>query len=166
MWREALAQLRHLSDDVWQGLRLFLSLDAVLIGMSAIVFQFGHSFPTSRYYLLLVVISLLGIGLTLSGRFILQRHRVYYLQMLARKSLLESDLGFYESTFKDSPADLAFPWRLAPEVVSEIRRDPEAWVRKSMRAPGTIARHQFLIYEVLAGFHLFVLGFAIFKLLF
>lgn len=166
MWREALAQLRHLSNDVWRGLALFMSLDALLVGLSILLLQSGHAFPSVRPCVVLAVISVLGLGLTFSGRFILQRHRVYYLQMLAKKSLLESDLGFYESRFKDSSADLAFPWRLAPEVVAEIRRDPEAWVRKSMRGPGTIARYQFLIYEVLAGFHLLVLGFVIFKLLF
>ena len=77
--------------------------------------------------------------------------------MLAKKSLLENELGFYAAKFSGTEIDLAFPWRLAPEIVAEIKKDLEAWVKKSIRAKGMIALWQFLIYEVFIGVHIVAL---------
>ena len=94
---------------------------------------------------------LAALGIAFIGRYILKRNRIYYLQMLARKSLLEDELGFYTSKFSSTEIDLAFPWRLAPEVVSEIKKDLDAWVQKSIRPDGSIARWLFIIYETFIG---------------
>ena len=151
IWREALTHLRHLSDDVWNGLKIFLTSNGfifVAIMLLAVRARAGGSAAV-----LVAALSVCGIALTLAARYIFKRHRIYYLQMLAKKSLLEEDLGFYRARFVGSPTDLAFPWRLTPEVVAEIRKDPEPWIQKSIRGPGTIARVQFLIYEALIGFY-------------
>jgi hypothetical protein len=50
-------------------------------------------------------------------------------------------------------------------VVGEIKQNCEAWIQKSIRAKGTIARVQFLIYEVLIGFYALVLIIALLSLL-
>ncbi len=149
VWREALTQLRHLSDDVWKGFRLFLALNGLVLTLLTVRISLGFwSFTKAAEVGALCGI---GIGITLAGRYLLLRHRVYYLQMLAKKSLIEMDLGMYATKLKDSETDLAFPWRLTPEVVSEIQRDLDAWVKKSIRSKGTIARVQFWFYEAVLG---------------
>lgn len=154
LWRETLDHLRHLSDDVWMGFKTFLVFNGfILISMALLI---SSSRRDRSATIFIGLLSIAGILLTFAARYILKRNRIYYLQMLAKKSLLEEDLGFYRTTFDSSPIDFAFPWRLAPEVVAEVRKDCDAWVQKSIRASGTIARFQFLIYEVLVG--LYVLG--------
>ena len=163
IWREALAHLRHLSDDVWKGLRLFLSLNSILL---IIITGLLVLLPLNRGIgFLLALLSIAGALLTLAARFILKRHRIYYLQMLAKKSLLEDELGFYRTKIAGTESDLAFPWRLAPEVVAEIKQNCEAWIQKSIRAKGTIARAQSLIYETLIGLHFFIFVIAMLRLL-
>ncbi len=151
IWREAMTQLRHLSDDVWNGLKLFLSLNGLILVSVVLVCSFRYS--SRRTAAVILFLSVTGIILTLVARYILKRHRIYYLQMLAKKSLMETELGFYETKLCGSETDLAFPWRLTPQVVAEIKTNSEAWVQKSIRAPGTIARFQFLIYDTLIGLH-------------
>jgi hypothetical protein len=163
IWREALAHLRHLSDDVWKGLKLFLALNSVLLIIIAgllVLLPLNHGIG-----FLLALVSVVGALLTLAARFILKRHRIYYLQMLAKKSLLEDEFGFYQTKLAGTDTDLAFPWRLTPEVVAEIKQNSEAWIQKSIRAKGTIARVQFLIYEVLIGLHAFIFVIAMLRLL-
>lgn len=149
IWRESLAQLRYLGDEVWKRFQLFLWLDLILFLLAASAWKksVGGSF----------VLVLVALVIAFIGRYILQRNRIYYLQMLARKSLLEDELGFYEQKFTGTEVDLAFPWRLAPEIVSEIKKDFNEWVRKSIRASGTIALWQFVIYEIFIATHLLAL---------
>lgn len=158
-----MAHLRHLSDDVWKGLKLFLILNAFFaISIVALLNRRPLSHPTA---VLLAVLAAGGIFLTLTARYILKRHRIYYLQMLAKKSLLEKELGFYQTKFDGSATDLSFPWRLSPEVVAEIQQNFEAWIEKSIRARGTMARAQFLIYEALIGLYALTLVLAMIWLL-
>ena len=159
LWREAMAHLRHLSDDVWNGLTLFLILNGIIIiSMGALARLRPLNRPTA---LVLALLAVLGILLTITARYILKRHRTYYLQMLATKSLLEEELGFYGTKLAGTETDLAFPWRLTPEVVAEIKQNREAWIQKSVRARGTIARAQFLIYEALIGVYCLIFLFAV-----
>ena len=163
IWREALNHLRHLSDDVWQGFKVFLGLNALLLIIATGLLVIP---PVNKgIALLLALVSVGGVLLTLAARFILKRHRIYYLQMLARKSLIENEFGFYQTKIAGTEIDLAFPWRLTPEVVAEIKQNCEAWIQKSIRAKGTVARVQFLIYEVLIGLYAFVLIIALLSLI-
>jgi len=50
-------------------------------------------------------------------------------------------------------------------VVAEIKQNPEAWIQKSVRARGTIALWQFLIYEVLIGLYAVVFVVAVIRLM-
>jgi len=151
IWRESLTHLRHLSDEVWKRFQLFLWLDLIFFLLAASVWR------NSTGACCFLILAALGIAFI--GRYILKRNRIYYLQMLARKSLLEDELGFYTTKFSGTEIDLAFPWRLAPEVVSEVKMDLDAWVKKSIRASGTIALWQFVIYEIFIG--IYVLAFFI-----
>ncbi len=156
LWREALDHLRHLSDEVWKWMTVFLIANGFILAF--IIALLAMPRRGTLIAAPLGLLSILGVLLTLVARYFLKRHRIYYLQMLAKKSLLEEDLGLYRAKFANSNIDLAFPWRLNPEVIAEIRKDFEGWVQKSIRAPGTIARYQFLIYEVLIGIYVITLA--------
>jgi hypothetical protein len=145
VWREAMAQLRHLSDDLFKSVKFFSSLNAALL--MAVTFFIGFEAPGAKPAWLYVGISILGIALTLGARFLLRRHRIYYLEMLARKSLLEMEFGFYDRKFSGTEIDFALPWRLKPEVVREIAKDLDGWVQKSIRSKGTMVRLYFWLYE-------------------
>src|SRR5437870_3502271 len=82
LWREAMAHLRHLSDDVWDGMRLFLVLNAFIF--ISIVALSSTRTPGTQRLVLLAILAVIGIMLTFTARFILKRHRIYYLQMLAK----------------------------------------------------------------------------------
>ena len=155
VWREALAQLRHLSDEVWKSFRLFFAINGFVIAI--LIARLATGFWAFPKVIEVILLSLIGIAISLAGRYLLLRHRVYYLQMLAKKSLLEMDLGFYNTKLNNTEIDLAFPWRLTPEVVKEIQGDFEGWVKKSIRSKGTIAKVQFWFYEgLLAGYFIVV----------
>ena len=149
LYHEAMRQLRHLSDDVWQGLRFFVAVEAFLL--SSILFLMNTGSLRLFWMALAATLGVVGVLAGLAGRYIFKRHRIYYLQALAKKSLLEEELGLYRSTISGSETDRALPWRLTPEVVKEIQQGFETWIEKSIRAPGTIAFYQFLIYEILIG---------------
>jgi hypothetical protein len=110
-----------------------------------------------------VGVCVLGVALTLAARFMLRRHRIYYLEMLAKKSLLEMQLGFYDRKFTGSDVDFAFPWRLKPEVVREIAKDFDVWVQKSVRSKGTMVRVYFLMYESTLGIYATLLFLALWR---
>lgn len=149
LWREAMAHLRFLNDETWKRFQFFLWFDLAVFLAAA---------GTARYSRTLFVILLLfGFFFTFVARYILKRNRVYYLQMLMKKTLLEDELGFYQEKISDSSVDLAFPWRLAPEVIAILKADPDAWVKKSIRGKGTMARWQFVILEVWIGIYVFIL---------
>jgi hypothetical protein len=145
IWCESLAHLRHLSDEVWRRFQFFFWLQFLLVLLALGVSRYSRPF--------IFVIPLIGIFVSGVGRYILKRNRIYYLQMLAKKSLLEDELGFYATKFSGTEIDLAFPWRLAPEVIVEIKKDFDAWVRKSIRPKGTIACWQFVICELFVGIY-------------
>jgi hypothetical protein len=147
VWREAMMHLRHLSDDVFKSVVFFMALNTVLLGAIAFLLVTGPDTAEARW--IFATASIAGVALTLAARFMLKRHRIYYLEMLGRKSLLEMQLGFYDRKFTGTRLDFALPWRLKPEVVREIGKDFDAWVQKSIRSKGTMARVYFLMYETL-----------------
>ncbi len=161
LWRETLAQLRHLSNDAWRGFMCFAPLNLALVLTVAVLFvRFGK-----RAAILAMTLSVFGVVLTIAARYILKRHRHYYLQMLAKKALIEHELGFYEIKLDQSNTDLAFPWRLAPDVVAELRQNAALWVEKAMRGKKTITFVQLLIYDFMLVLYFAGIVAAIFALL-
>ena len=163
LWRETLAQLRHLSDDVWRGFKCFTMLNLAVV--LAIIFLFAQPLFGKFLAVLAIILSILGVMLTVVARYILKRHRNYYLQMLAKKALVEDELGFYDIKLDQGNTDLAFPWRLAPEIVAEIKQDAAAWIQKALRGKKTITFAQFLIYDFLLVLYFVAIVAAIFVLL-
>jgi hypothetical protein len=148
IWRESLAHLRHLSDEVWKGFRFFMIGNAIIIALGMFLArEFSSPFAV-------LVLILLGTGFTVAGHYILKRNRIYYLQMLLKKTLVEAEFGFYGARFSDSNTDMSFPWRLNPEIIEELKQKPDEWVNRQVRGPGTIARWLFVMLETIIGIYL------------
>src|SRR3954471_10514427 len=93
VWRESLSHLRHLSNDVTKCWTLFLTLNSAITLSISITLLFA---PPSRLKPWIAVgLCVAGLSIALAGRYLFKRHRVYYLQMLAKKTLLEEQLGCY-----------------------------------------------------------------------
>lgn len=144
VWREAMAQLRRLSDDVWNGLRFFLSFNGIVIAACAAVIRVGDM--NRRSIGALMVLVLLGFLVTLLAHAIMTKQRTYYLQMLLKKSLVEKEMGFYDITLLGE--NLSFIWSVPPDVLKNLK-DPEAWVREARRGKHTITRFLFMLYDAL-----------------
>jgi hypothetical protein len=150
LWREAMTHLRHLSDDVFKSVVFFVTVNLALLGgIVYVTFVSGVAKGGS----ICIAGCLVGIALTVAARFLLRRHRIYYLEMLAKKSLLEMELGFYDRKFAGTEVDFAIPWRLKPEVVRDIAEDFDGWVQRSIRSKGTMVRIYFLFYEALIAIY-------------
>src|SRR5260370_1155149 len=76
-WRETLSNLRQLHNDIWNGVRFFLTVNGIVIaGFSALIRGGDHDYVQAA---LLFLLPLLGIFVTVQARSILTRHRGYYL---------------------------------------------------------------------------------------
>jgi hypothetical protein len=160
IWREALAHLRYLSDEVWNGFKTFVYFDAIILAVITVLLFLSP--PSAEKMILLAVLSVLGVGLSLIAWHVLKRNRVYYLQMLLKKTLLEDEFGFYQVKFSGSETDLAFPWRLAPETIAELKAKPTEWIARQVCGAGTIARWLFAIRGTITGVYLLLLCFLIY----
>ena len=135
-----MAQLRYLNNEVWKRFQFFVWLELVLFLLAG-----GSIERRALGAGLVFFVLMLSVGLV--ARWVLLRNRVYYLQMLAKKSLLEDELGLYNDKFPGIETDHAFPWRLTPEIVHKIKADFDGWVNSNIRSKGTIARPLFIILE-------------------
>ena len=153
VWREAIAQLRQLHNDVWNGVRFFVTVNGIIIAAA-----FGISKLQGRDAItgiLIVLLAVAGLLLTLTARTILTRHRKYYLQMLYRKTMIERELGLYDVRLVGS--DLSFPWNVEGKYIPCMESDPSGWRDEQMRRKGTITRLLFLVYEGVICAHLLIL---------
>ena len=150
IWRESLSQLRQLHNDVWNGVRFFLTLNGILFASMGVVVKYGRS--DSRWAV--AVIAVAGVALTVIARAILQNHRAYYLDMLLRKTLIERELGFREMRIEG--VDLVFPWGVPDRALALITFDVEAWRNQQYRRRGTITRKLFIVYESVIAAHITV----------
>jgi len=143
LWKESLANLRQLHNDVWNGVKFFTTINGILLAAVGVVVKASDKLlPT---LVLASIICFLGILITLLARRILQRHRDYYLNMLLRKSLIEQELGFYDRIV--GKTDLSFPWSVPKQYLPRLRDDPAGWLEQRRRASGTITRLLFWAYE-------------------
>lgn len=145
VWREACAQVRRLSDDVWNGLKFFLTINSILIGAGAAVAKLQSIDWGARW--ILVLLAILGFSITCIAKKVMKKQRTYYSEMLLKKALIEEELGFYAT--KLSNIDLSFVWGIKPEDLKHAKKSPEKWVQKHAAAPKTITRYWFWIYDFL-----------------
>jgi len=166
-WRETLSNLRQLHNDIWNGVRFFLTVNGIVVaGFAALLRSPGHDYVQAVMLFLLLAV---GIFLTIQARSILVRHRGYYLGMLIRKTLIEKQLGFYDfllSEVSEGPRiDLSFPWQVDHQFLSEFSKDIAKWPSEQEKRPGLIATTLFHIYDVTLGLYV-VLGLGIAVLLY
>ena len=148
IWREAMAQLRRMSDDVWNGLRFFLSFNGILIAAAVAVFRIKNLDWTAAN--ILAFLSFCGLGITFLARRVLVKHRDNYSKMLMKKTIIEDELGFYHRKLPGlAKIDLCFPWRVEPQYLPQMKDDPLQWLEDFRRGRNTVTRHLFLVYETL-----------------
>lgn len=135
LWREAMAQLRQLHSDVWNGVRFFLTINGIILASMIALFGLGSSLTIA-----LLVLVLAGVGLFFSwvGIKILGHHRRFYTGMLLRKTLLEKELGFYDVCLHG--VDMAFPWSVDGKYVQHLIANADEWQKEQARRRGTISR--------------------------
>ena len=153
LWREAMAQLRQLHGDVWNGVRFFLTVNGIVVAAA-----FGLSKFQERDFLTGALISSLavaGLIVTVIARRILAKHRDYYLGILLQKTLIERALGFYDQQL--SGFDMSFPWKVDKQFVECFALDPATWLAEQKRRTGTITKLLFLVYEGVIGVHILIL---------
>lgn len=148
LWREAITHLREMNREVWRGFWCFLAASGMILLITSALLCLDQSGSIALAMLAA------GLGVAFLGAYVLKRNRVYYLQMLLKKSLLEKEFGFYEVRFSGSKTDLAFPWRVAPEVLAQMKEAPEKWINAQIMGTGTIARRLFLAYYLLMGLYI------------
>lgn len=166
-WREALSNLRQLHNDIWNGVRFFLTVNGIVIaGFAALLRSPDHDYVQAGMLLLLLAT---GIFLTMQARSILVRHRSYYLGMLIRKTLIEKQLGFYDFLLSEDSEhlriDLSFPWQVDHQFLSEFSKDIAKWRSEQEKRPGLITTTLFRIYDVTLGLYA-VLGLGVATLLY
>lgn len=149
LWKEAMAQLRQLHGDVWNGVRFFLTVNSIIMaGIFLILGRYltASSITAIRTIAISVIIGLVAMGgliLTIAATGILKKHRKYYLNMLLIKTLLDRELGFYETTYQG--INLTFPWKVDKEHLHKLDR-PDKWIADHMFEQGTISRWLWFTY--------------------
>jgi hypothetical protein len=128
LWREAMAQVRQTHGDVWNGVRFFLTVNGIIIAAIGSVFVREHN--TLETGVTIAALAVFGLILTIIALHILGGHREYYLAMLVRKTLLESELGFYD--VKLYGVDLSLPWRVEEQDLKELKNNPVEWQKQQM----------------------------------
>lgn len=143
VWKESLSMLRQLHNDVWNGVRFFMTMNGILL--AGLAGWSRTSSSTTNTAQLALIIAILGVVITLTARRILSGHRDYYLNMLVRKSLIEEELGFYARRL--ATVDMSFPWSIPQSDLVNVKADTEAWLRAQRTKKGTITRLLFRSYE-------------------
>ncbi|MFX0172728.1 MAG: hypothetical protein ACFE9L_12495 [Candidatus Hodarchaeota archaeon] len=141
IWREAMAQLRHINNDIWNSVRFFLIVNGVVIAALFSVFKLDW---TSEQSIIIALIAGIGGGLTLIAIIILYKHRRHYVEMLFLKTLIEDKLDFYKKFhFPELEANLSFPWKVPFKYLNYLKKFPEIW--KSKHKFRRVSVSQFLL---------------------
>ncbi len=109
-------------------MQFFLTVNAIIIAAIFTIFQLDKTAFDIRAVIAIGFLSLVGITLTAMALRILHGHREFYLGVLVRKSLLEKELGFYDTTIRG--VDLSLPWSIASQDLAELIQDPSGWQRR------------------------------------
>jgi hypothetical protein len=166
IWREAMANLRQLHGDVWNGVAFFLTVNAVLVAALATLYGTwlarGPQAPSGPLWIMLFL-GLVGLLFTWQAMLILSRHREYYLGMQLLKSLIEKDLGFYDILLGQT--DLSFPSRVPAEHLPQLFADPIEWLHDRKWQLTSITARLHLVYWGVVVIHLAIMVLAIVGLL-
>lgn len=143
IWREALSNLRAMSADVWNGVRFFLTVNAAVLAGIVALYRTEHlQIPTNPAIAFLAII---GMAVTVVARGIFFRQRFYYVQMLARKILLDKELGFRDH--KVGALDLSFPWSVDDKSIELLQTKPDDWIQDQLLPKSSIRRRLLHTYD-------------------
>lgn len=135
VWREAMAQLRQMHNDVWNGVRFFLTLNGFIVAAIFAIFNLETILLTD---VAILILAGFGLFITITARSILKQHRIFYLDMLIRKTLLEEKLGFDEPHLYGT--DVCFRWKVDKGDIERIKEDPGKYIRDQIWKGGGITR--------------------------
>lgn len=136
IWREAMVNIRQLHADVWNGVRLFLAVNGVIIAGGFTITRGGEPSPTTG--LILIVLAVLGFAFTIVTLLIFKSQRESFVEMMVQKTLLDKELGFYETTIDG--VDLSFPWKVPKKYVPDLQSDPSKWKKEQRWRKASISR--------------------------
>ena len=139
IWREAMAQLRQLNNDMWNGVRFFLTINGVII---VAIYTIAFSFSSLNNLYFILPLAVIGFVLTIISFFILRKQRDYYINMLKTKTLLEKDLGLCEII---DDIYLSFPWNIEKKFIDEMIKN-DNWKTEHRWRIGTISHLLMLTY--------------------
>jgi len=149
LWREAMAQIRQLHGDVWNGVRFFLTVNGIIVAAIIAIFRLDRTLPMG---IIIAILAIIGLFLTLIAINILGKHREYYLGMLLRKTLLEKELGYYDVHIRG--VDLSFPWSVDVQYIDDMALDPNKWKKEQRFRKGTISRLLWLTYWLFVAIYI------------
>lgn len=135
LWSELMAQFRQVHSDTWNGVRFFLAINVVIL---ASIFTIISGSLTPKLSLIVALLALIGLGGTVTALRIFSRHRKYYISILLRKTLIEKEMGFYDTCLSET--DLSFPWKVDREYVESLCENPKKWLSDQKWRKGTISR--------------------------
>ena len=162
LWKEIMVQLRQTHNDIWNGVRFVLTVNGIVFaGLATLI----SAVETSRLTLAVsagVLLVLIGAAFTVVAWLILDGHRRYYLETLAKKTLLEQEIGLYDITI--SKENFSLPWQVEKQYVKDVKEAPSKWRSERLRK-GKITPYLYGIYCAILGIYVgLVISFVLFSL--
>lgn len=120
-------------DRQWSTSQFFVMVNATLLGVGFVLVELGASSIT---HLLRGVVGLAGLGLAVAGIAVLRENKRLYRTLVAKKTLLEHELGFAWPIAGFESHDLAthsLGAAMGQRKVAAILKDPTAHARAGLR---------------------------------
>jgi hypothetical protein len=156
LWREVMTEMRHRANEMWLGVRFFITLNGIII--AAIITFLRDNNSTVALFIILF-----GIIFYIIEFFRLKIHRYNFLDVVMRRALIEDRLGFYDAEIHSS-IKLAFePSSVPAEDLAELKSDAEQWKKKRIfgqtkwSATHLLWLHYYLIGVVYLGLLVYVI---------
>lgn len=153
-WHESLAHMRHMREEYWKGIQLFIAVNGVV--MAALITLMREDYVVKNS-LVLLFLSLVGFGFTAVTFYVFRQQRAGYLEMVVQRTLIEKELGFYKINLQG--IELHFPWSVSSATLPRLLKDPGVWQKKQMWKKRTGTRR--LLYAFIAAMLIYSLIFTI-----
>ncbi len=145
IYNQHLVEHRNRFEDVWNGMKLYLSLNTGIIGLAGYLLRLNSD--PSRFGVMLVFVA--GMAISILGFITVRLLRKYYMQSLSHVTFFEHLLG-YQSVIdindKGVKRKLSIRWFLLPHDHKEIDdkdketmilHNPDEWVKKAIYHRGS-----------------------------
>ena len=164
IWNQSVTQVWNTSNDVWNAVRFFLTVNAVII--AAIISFLAKQDYNLKTATIIVVLTVVGLILTFIGFGILEKMRGYHLEAVVRKTLLEKKLGFYDFPLHvDNKVTLASEWQVPKKHFDKLEESPKRWMKDHMFEKGTVMNRLRFTYYLVGAIYIALLGILIYSIL-